>query len=256
LDARLRRVAAALFVALLLPANAYALEKRAVAFDGDPANDWNARSTVRCSYYNICTGWVWCWSGFGDGGRIGQVFDNCHGASLNLLASTHFTCVGAPPGYGFTGTIAVHTVDANECPTEIPLCSQPFLPGGLNGSQIQYVPWGIFPFPYTKFAIVVTMKNGIDGLENPTQIGTDHPANGPTGPAACGVCYPANRETHSYSYGTIDSPLCPGSMFNDGVCSAELFWEAHIAGENQQGVGVDDISIQSSTWGAIKSLYR
>jgi len=247
-NGRLERLSAVLLVAfLLLPASAQALEKRAVPFDGDRSDAWHSGGTCRISYYNICTGWVWCWSGFGDGGRIGTVFETCGDpqSSTVLLQSVHFACLEAPPGYGFTGTIAVYSVDANDCPVGAPIASQPFLP--TTSPPFQAVAWGAVFVP-SQFAIVVTMKDGVGGLANPAQMGTDHPAPGPTGPIACGTCYPINRPNHSYNYGNVNSPICPGSPFNDGVCSAELFWDADVFGEF--------LATQPSSWGAIKELYR
>jgi hypothetical protein len=88
------------------------------------------------------------------------------------------------------------------------------------------------------------------GLSNPAQFGTDRPAVGPTGPNACESCYPIDRPNHSYMYGNANSPLCPGTPFNDGVCDAELFWDADIFAE-----GIPN-STPPSSWGAIKSLFR
>jgi hypothetical protein len=223
-----------------------ALEKRASSFDGDRSDDWNAGATCRVNYYNICTGWVWCWSGFGEGGRVGLVVNSCCGPEENaaLLQSIHFACAEAPPGYGFTGTIAVHSTDANDCPVGAPIASQPFIPTG--SATFQTVAWGGVPVP-AEFVIVVTMEDGIGGLANPAQLGTDHPAAGPTGPAACGTCYPSNRPNHSFAYGTAASPACPGSTFNDGICNAQLFWDVDLA---------CDVSVDDSSWGAIKGLYR
>ena len=228
-----------------------ALEKRSVAIDGVDLDSWNAGISCRLQYYNICTGWVWCWSGFGEGSKIGQVFDSSvcgpPGEISVLLQSIHFLCSGAPSGYGFTGTIAVYSVDANNCPVGAPIVSQPYLPAYVT-FPFSTVAWGGVPIP-NKFAIVVTTSDDL-GISNPAQFGTDHPAAGPTGPVACGTCFPANRPIRSYSYGSVDSPICPGSLFNDGICNAELFWIADVI------YIFDDISVESKSWGAIKGLYR
>jgi len=230
-----------------LATSAMALEKRATSFDGNGSDDWNAGATCRVKYYNICTGWVWCWSGFGDGGRVGLVVNSCCGAGEQaaLLQSNHFLCTGAPSGYGFTGTIAVHNVDANDCPVGAAIASQPFLPTPV--ASFHTVAWGGVPVP-SEFAIVVTMSDGTGGIANPAQLGTDHPAAGPTGPAACGTCYPANRPNHSFAYGTLSSPACPGSTFNDGICNAQLFWDVDLL--------CGTVSVEESSWGSIKGLYR
>jgi hypothetical protein len=230
---------------LCLASSGMALEKRAHYADDNRSDDWNAGATCRVNYYNICTGWVWCWSGFGAGGRIGLVVDSCCGAgeSAALLQTQHFMCTSAPSGYGFTGTIAVHSVDANNCPVGAPIASQPYLPAG--NPQFQVVAWGGVPVP-NKFAVVVTVAENL-GIPNPVAFGTDHPAAGPTGPVACGTCYPSNRPNHSFAYGTVASPACPGSTFNDGICNAQLFWDIDL---------VCAVSVEESSWGSIKGLYR
>jgi hypothetical protein len=230
----------ALAAMLCLATSSMALEKKA-ALATDRADDWNAGATCRVNYYNICTGWVWVWSGFGDGGRVGTVFNTCCSNQSQLLQTSIFVATSAPSGYGFTGTIAVHNTDANDCPVGAPLASQPLLPT----SVFQISLWGGLPVP-PEFLVVVTMSES-QGLPNPGSLGTDHPAAGPTGPQACGTCYPANRVNHSFAYGSAASPVCPGSTFNDGICDSQLFWDADLA---------CDVGVESSTWGQIKGLYR
>jgi hypothetical protein len=232
---------------LCLATSGMALEKRATSFDGDGSDEWNAGATCRVSYYNICTGWVWCWSGFGDGGRLGLVVDSCCGAGEQsaLLQSVHFVCTPAPSGYGFTGTIAVHNVDANDCPVGAPIASQPFLPA--IGPGFNTVAWPAVPVP-NQFVLVVTMRDGVGGVINPAGMGTDHPAAGPTGPAACGTCYPSTRPNHSFAYGTAATPACPGSTFNDGICNAQLFWDVDLT--------CGPVSVFESRGGSFTGLYR
>ena len=49
------------------------------------------------------------------------------------------------------------------------------------------------------------------------------------------------------SSGTTSSPLCPGSGFNDGVCDSQFLWDVSMHCVT---------SVESSSWGAIKGLYR
>jgi hypothetical protein len=232
---------------LCLATSGMALEKKAASFDDNRSDDWNAGATCRVNYYNICTGWVWCWSGFGDDFRLGLVVDSCCGAGeqASLLQTSHFLCTPAPSGYGFTGTIAVHNVDANNCPVGAPIASQPYLPNYVT-FPFSVVAWASVPVP-SKFAVVVTTAQ--DLFENPAAFGTDHPAAGPTGPVACGTCYPANRPNNSFGYGTAASPVCPGSTFNDGICNAQLFWDIDLACGGP-------VSVEQTSWGSIKGLYR
>jgi hypothetical protein len=233
----------ALAAMLCLATSSMALEKKAV-LASDRSDDWNAGASCTVSYYNICTGWVWVWSGFGDGGRMGTVFNTCCPApqQSQLLQTSIFVASSSPPGYGFTGTIAVHNSDANDCPVGAPIASQPLLPT----SVFQISAWGGVPVP-NEFIVVVTMEEN-QGIPNPGALGTDHPAAGPTGPQACGTCYPANRVNHSFAYGSVASPVCPGSTFNDGICDAQLFWDATLV--------CGTVSVEDSSWGQIKGLYR
>jgi hypothetical protein len=102
-------------VASSIVVSADALEKRAVSFDPSGADDWSAGSSCRLRYYNTCIGWIWVWSGFPDDYSFGVVANaaTC-GENAVLLQSMHFIATSAPTGYGFTGTIAVHTVNAND----------------------------------------------------------------------------------------------------------------------------------------------
>lgn len=228
---------------LCLATSGMALEKRAMVDSIDRTDDWNAGTACSVSYMNFCTGWLWVWSGFGDDARMGLVVDQCCGAgeSAALMSVQLATFTPAPAGYGFTGTLAAHAVDANNCPTGAALASAPFLP--FTG--IQTVNYPGVPVP-NKFAIVLTV-NEDSGIANPSLFATDHPAAGPTGPVACGNCYPTTRVNHSYAWGSLASPVCPGSTFNDGICDAQLYWFVNLACA---------VSVEESSWGSIKNLYR
>jgi hypothetical protein len=95
---------------VLLSCSAFALEKRSVPVGDAQVDAWTAGTTCRVNYYNICTGWVWCWGGFGDEFRIGVVSESCCGPDelAALCQSMHFLCSPANAGYGFTGSIAFY----------------------------------------------------------------------------------------------------------------------------------------------------
>lgn len=245
----MRGVRAAAGVALVLVAAvapAFALEKQARAFDEDRSDEWNAASSCLIRYYNICTGWLWTWGPWNDGDRLGMVVNSClpPGINASLLQTGCLTYGGAPSGYGFTGTISIHNVDANDCPTGAAMYSQPFLP--LNGQFVVHQ-WGAAPVG-NRFVIMNTISDAL-AISNPALFATDHPAAGATGPQACGQCYPATRTSHSFFFGNESAPLCPGTKFNDGTCDAEFLWEMSLFGENV-------ISIDATSWGSIKALYR
>ena len=89
--------------------SAFGLEKRTIQFDDSWPDEWNTRNTCRINYYNICTGWIWCWSGFQDGDRMGVVFESCGQISKRLRLHVRG---------GFTGTISTYPADANNCPVQ------------------------------------------------------------------------------------------------------------------------------------------
>lgn len=242
---RLSRVRTVILgVSLLAAGESHALTKEARFFDDDRADDWAAGSSCLVRYYNACTGWIWLWGNWEDRVRVGVAVTNCLGppgvGALNRTAV--FTYSGGPAGYGFTGTIAAHNADSNQCPAGAAIGSQPFLPGNAT---FVVKNWGGLPVP-SPFILVVTVREAL-WYENPVRLVTDHPHAGPTGPQACGVCYPSTRTTRSFYYGFANAPSCPGETFHDGVCEAEFLWEVSFSGE----VGLD-----VSSWGQIKGLYR
>jgi hypothetical protein len=232
------RIFACILGSILFASNSWSLEKRAVPAL-DRADAWNSGATCHLSYYNICTGWIWVWSSILHRERFGVVF--APGASHQLLQSSIYVVESSPPGYNYTGTIAVHHVDANDCPSGPAIASQPFLPT----SVFHLTDWGGLPVP-AEFALVVT-KLESEGPPNPARFATDHPAAGPTGPQACGACYPATRVNRSFLWGDTVDPVCPGSTFDDGVCDAQLYWDVSLTCL---------VSTETSSWGKIKELYK
>ena len=230
-----------LAASLVVASNGLALEKSAARFTDDSRDGWAAGgATCSVAYYNICTGWVWVWSGWSAGDVVGTQFDTCSGGPCTLDSGFMLFTTGAPSGYGFTGTAAVTAADANGCPTGAPLASQALLPA----SGWNLLTWGV-PVP-SSYVISVEFAAS-QGLPNPAAVATEHPAAGPTGPVACGTCYPTNRTNHSFYYGTASSPLCPGSALNDGVCDAQWLFDSQLT---------CIVSVEDSSWGTVKNLYR
>lgn len=230
----------ALSAMLVLASSSFALEKTTARMTDDSrADGWSAGASCTVQYYNFCTGWLWVLSGFAPSDQFGVCFDTCCGGPANLAASWHYVISGTPSGYGFTGTIAASAADANCCPSGAPIASQVFLP--VTG-------WNAYAWAAAvpgQFVIHVTL--GPSAIASPLAVATDHPGAGPTGPVACGTCYPVTRVNHSYYYGPAGA--CPGSVFfNDGVCDAQLLWDCDIT--------ACDISVEPSTWGSVKNLYR
>jgi hypothetical protein len=227
-----------------------ALEKVAVRAPEERTESWTSlRSTNTVAYYNFCTGWIWCWSGWEPGDRLGVTFcvhpwGGCMAGVLNV--TWMYACTGCPTGYGYTGTQSLWDADADWCP-EAELWSQPLLPGdGWNG-----LAWGVYA-PST-FTLMYTVG---PGTGSPLALAFERASAGPTGPPACGTCYPSTRPTHSFHFGTESTPYCPGLRFGDGACDVELVWDASggiVMAEDP--VAVDE-PLEPATWGNIKALYR
>jgi hypothetical protein len=236
-------VFAALTTTLLLATSGLALEKVSARFLDDDRDMWRA-ATTSCSvaYYNTCTGWVWVWSGWSPSDRYGVCFTTCCTEGQSMITQTGFYCfTAAPAGYSFTGVVEVWNADAQCCPTGPAIASETLLPIddwniATFGGMAQNVP----------STFVVTYTCG-SGTGDPHAVASDHPAAGPTGPQACGYCYPNPRTAFSFWYGTPTSPLCPGSALSDGVCDSEWLWYCYV----------DCVTpVESTSWGRVKNFYR
>jgi hypothetical protein len=231
-----------LWILLATATSAFALEKTPARLDdGGERRDWDGPINVSCSiaYYNICTGWIWVWSGWAANSVIGTVYESCcpSGLSVECPLAWRYYVTGAPANYGFTGSAAIVLVDANDCPTTM-VTQQPFLPA----SGWNYLTYTSSNFAPSRFAEVHTLADD-NGLGTPVTLATDGAG------WACGVCFSTTRTTSSYTWGTTGSPLCPGFAMNDGACNVE--WLAVSFPFCQVCTGVEDDS-----WGSIKALYR
>jgi hypothetical protein len=225
-------------VAAISAAPAAALEKTSARMI-DRADGWNASTTGTLRYYNNCTGWVWVWSGWSPGETVGVNFHGSYPWFVNVSWALTFS--GVPSGYGFTGTISVN--DGDGCAAV--LGSQPYLPPVTSGWNATV--WGGLPVN-GNFSVNITWA-AETGFTNGTGLASDHPFAGPTGPTACGTCFPSARVSNSRYYG-VGGAYCPsGTTLSDGLCDIEFMIDVNVKGGFP--VGVEDES-----WGKIKSLYR
>jgi len=237
-------VPAALATAIAFSSPVSALEKTSARLTEDFDGWRSAGTSTNClvAYYNTCTDWIWIWGGWAPGDRIGVCFDACCGTGLGAAVDSSYVYwyTGAPSGYGYTGSIGVYAVDGSCCPTGPALASQPLLPlSGWNGAG--FSPNVSVP---GQFAVMFTFG---PGMGTPATAVTDHPNAGPTGPPACGSCYLSTRTNHSFYWGDTTTPLCPGSPFFDDLCNAEFLWDASMHCFT---------SVEETSWGTIKNLYR
>ncbi len=228
-------LAACALVLLVPSSNALEASRR---IDDTRGDTWHAGNTVTITYYNICTGWIWAHYGFLPRTQLGVVVESPSAVSV-LTASWHYIVSGVPAGYGFTGSIGASVVDAAACPAGVPLAWQVCLP--ITG-------WNLYSWSVVvpeRFAIHMTTG---PGYGTPLAMALDHPAPRGGGPPACGTCYPTTRVNHSFRWGTVALPLCPGEVvLHDGWCDAQLLWDFDLA--------VVD-SVEPASWGRIKALFR
>jgi hypothetical protein len=234
--------AIALFALLVVATSAFALEKTWAP--ADQADDWNASVTNTIAYYNNCIGWVIGFYNWSPGESFGVNYDTgpCDIRALNM--STFVTLGGAPSGYGFTGTIEVTDGGASACGAT-QLASQPWLPPFTAGLFAYQHSWGGMLIPQN---FSVNVINGQTAVSlNPTRIYFDNPGAGPTGPAACGNCYPSPRPSNTKYYG-VGGAFCPGTaIYASGTCEAEAYAWVQVQ---------CTISVESQSWGQIKNLYK
>ncbi len=232
-------------LSLILAVSAvHALEKTAVRVTDEIGRSasWQSAGTCSIAYYNVCTGWVWVWWGWSPCDCYGVCFTTCCTAGQTAITETGYYCfTAAPSGYSFTGVVEAWSATPNYCPTGVALGSQAHLP--TSG-------WNVIDFGGMAIDVpstfVITYTTGT-GSGDPHGIGSDHPDAGPTGPPACGTCYPNPRTTYSFYYGTATSPLCPGSSLFDGVCNAEWLWYCDLYCVTP---------VESKSWSTVKALYR
>lgn len=231
-------ITAPVWLTLALPAAA--LERTAVRIDDLSHESWSAGQSCTVRYYNDCTGWVWVWSGWDPGEQFGTVFHSC--CSQAVLQLTNYLTFDAwASGWGPIGTVQLFDVQGGECPTGPPIASQLWVPPETDGWHTIY--WNV-EVPQD-FLLRIT-PGSFSGFSNPTAFGSDHPLAGPSGPAACGTCFPPGRMVHSYYYG-IQGQYCPGITLNDGLCDIEWCLEA---------VMNCPVATEGQSWGQIKTLYR
>ncbi len=246
MNTRLRLIVLVALVAVFAAASvASALEKAPARWTGSESNDeWRGASTCSLAYYNLCAGWIWIYSGFGDGENFGTHFTSCctSGEATNLLQLDLYFYTAAPASYGFTGSLEVYAADATPCPTGAAVMTQAHLPAS-GWNSFDYSGGGGVAVP-SDFIVLYTVADGL-GLGNPTGIAADNPTENAN--ALCDS--PGARTPHSYFWGTTLGPACPGSTMGDPNPSYDAEWLAAAVVECV-------VSVEESSWGEVKALYR
>ncbi len=230
-----------LIAILLLPAPVACLERVAQPLDDDAherGDAWTGGCSTNIAYYNVCNGWIWAWSGWEAGERIGVCYpvDWC-GDYSRVFGSWHYAVAGNPSGYGYTGSMSLVVGNATHCPA-FTMDTQPILPAaGWN-----FLQWNAVPPPGPEGMLLLWTNGPVAG---PVAWATEHPGG-------CDVCYPSSRVVNSYRFGTASDPACPGLLFQEpGACAAELIWDV-------EGFFIPwgTVSVDPASWGSVKALYR
>jgi hypothetical protein len=212
-----------------------ALEKTSARVRDPDFSDWSNGNTCAISYYNTCTGWSWIWSAWHPGDLAGVFFERCCKQAI-LEESLHLLTGSNNYGYGGTGTISVMASDSAGNAVGPPIESHYIYT--LNYDTVWHpVQWGVSVPEY----FLLQMSWTYDGSSD--RYWSDHPAAGPTGPPAVGVCYPSTRAPHTLG-SRGGSPWQP---LNDGTGNVEFMWVANL---------VCPVHVEDRSWGSIKALYR
>jgi hypothetical protein len=234
------RLVAGSALTILLAGPATGLERREISVPAEEPPFARSTSVVRLSYFNVCTGAGWAWRGAPPMATYGVHFEDATPYDDVVLKTHLLYAAGAPSGYGFTGVAWLMSGFDPTCPGQA-LRTVLFTPRqGWNTLE-----WnGETGVPVEDFWVLV--RHG-PGFGNPAEIVTERGAGADGG---CGVCYQPSRPVHSFQLGALPYIVCPGApWFDQSPCFLELAWSSDI----RTG---DPVSIESTSWGRLKSLYR
>ncbi len=198
--------------------------------------------TCSIIYYNLCSGWIWIYSGFAAGDEVGVIFDlvaDCGKLPGETCCMTHgfwywrFTS----PTYGFTVSYGLFEVDANGCKTA--------QTGGLAFSD-PAERWNLLPGLGCVTGDQAVICATFDAGTLP-YMGTDNnQSNAAGGPNCLGI---GAGTGNSVFYGNPGATqYCPPQYFGDAIGPVDIMMDAGwICGTN---------ATEDASWGDVKSLFR
>lgn len=224
-----------------LPTSSLALERSIARVDTD--DGWNRVGECSAQYFNECVGWSWVWSGWepGDRASVSYTLGICSDTSP-YIGDVYMKFRGdIPPGYGYTGTVSVHEVDADGCPVEPPVAEVPLLPAdGWNGVHV-----GV-----TISRAIVSFTAGPGGLPSDCKMDSDFTYH-PGLPIACGECFSPYRPPHSYLRDVWDEETCLGTTLEAGGCFSEWKWRLTGAARALGNDGPVPVTMETNGAGSI-----
>ncbi|RPJ45392.1 MAG: hypothetical protein EHM19_05465 [Candidatus Latescibacterota bacterium] len=201
-------------------------------------------ATGFCSivYYNLCSGWLWTYSGFAAGDEPGVAFDMP--TDCGKLAGE--TCVNnvfwwywryTTPGWGYTITYKMYNLDAQLCKLGAPV--------GVLAAQDPTERWntGSVPGVATTDWLALTATYDKGGLP---RFATDNNNASVAAPVACPgwVIGPL----HTLYWGGTLTQYCPPQYFADGIGAVDALMDA--------GFTCSPTAVEDASWTGVKSLFR
>jgi hypothetical protein len=205
-----------------------------------------ASGTCSIVYYNLCSGWLWVWSGWEPGDEVGVVFDlpaDCGALPNEVCTNTEFWWYWryTSPGWGYTITFNLYRVDEDGCKVGASLATI----AGYDPSGAHYPGPLVFPEVVDltgRVAIAATWDKG-----TLPHLATDNNAKNLAAPVLCPGYSPS--PVHSFFYGGPSAPYCPPLDFQDSHGPVQILMDASF--ECHPGTGTAE-----SSWSAVKTLFR
>lgn len=194
-------------------------------------------------YYNLCSGWLWLWSGFRESDEIGVIFDlpnSCGKEPGEVCTNTDiwwYWRYTQPGRYGFYISYSMYEVDENGCKVGLPI-------GTLNGID-PHERWnhmtGLGSATADRVAIVATWDSG-----TLPYAATDNNASNANA-AGCGGLIGTGNSVQFVDGGGA-TVYCPPARFTDGLGYIDLVMLARFTCETTD--------TETMSWGEIKSLFQ
>jgi hypothetical protein len=201
-----------------------------------------ARAFCSIVYYNLCSGWLWTYSGFVAGDQAGVMFDlptDCSG-SIDPVFITHFWWYWryTTPGWGYTITYDLYKLDANLCKNGAPQ--------GTLAAQDPTERWNYYIIPgqvYYSPQIALTATYDKGGLP---RFVTENNNMSYQAPGAC-PGYSVGP-IHTFFWGGTTTQYCPPQYFADNYGAVDCLMDA--------GIEVMEGGTEPSSWSKVKTLFR
>ncbi|RPJ43891.1 MAG: hypothetical protein EHM19_07805 [Candidatus Latescibacterota bacterium] len=203
-----------------------------------------SRNYCSIIYYNLCSGWLWTYSGFAAGDEVGVSFDmpaDCGMYPGEIVTNYSFWWYWryTAPGWGYTITYRMYDLDAQLCKVGSPIY---VIAGQDPTERWNYYPgFGMCWEP--QVAITATYDKG--GLPRFATDNNDASYSAPNGCPGFVI-----GPIHSHYWGGLATQYCPPQYFADNYGAVDCLMDALF------DTYLWDSTKQPSSWTAVKSLFR